>query len=147
MEYIKIRFGGDIGRLESGMERTLDSIFRSLNPLFADCEQAWTPQLDVEETPEAIIITAEIAGVVTEDLAVEINNRAVQIRGQRRPQPNEGGTFRLAEIQYGAFERTVHLTSAIDANAVEATYAGGLLRLRLKKSGLAQPRRIPISDE
>jgi HSP20 family protein len=146
MEYIKIRFGGDIGRLESGMERTLDSIFRSLNPLFADCEQAWTPQLDVEETPEAIIITAEIAGVVTEDLAVEINNRAVRIRGQRRPQPNEGGTFRLAEIQYGAFERTVHLTSAIDANAVEATYAGGLLRLRLKKSGLEQPRRIPISD-
>jgi HSP20 family protein len=147
MEYIKIRFGGDIGRLDSGMERTLDSIFRSLNPLFADCEQAWTPQLDIEETPQAIIVTAEIAGVLTEDLAVEINNRAVRIRGQRRPQPSEGGTFRLAEIQYGAFERTIQLPTTIDAETVEATYNGGLLCLRMKKSHLETPRRIPISDE
>lgn len=148
MEYIKIRFGDDWDRLESGFERTLDSIFRSVNPMFADCDQPWKPQMDVYETAEEVFITAEIAGVEKEDLDVEINNKAVKISGRRVPVPRAAGaSFRLAEIQYGAFERVVYLPTNIDPEVVSATYTNGFLLLRLAKAMSTKPRRIPISEE
>lgn len=148
MEYIKIRFGDDWDRLESGFERTLDSIFRSANPMFADCDQPWQPQMDVHETPEEVFITAEIAGVDKDDLDVEINNKAVKISGLRRPQPRTAGaSFRLAEIQYGRFERIFYLPTTIDPEVVSAIYTNGFLQLRLAKALSTRPRRIPISEE
>jgi len=148
MEYIKIRFGKDWGQLDSGFERTLDTIFRSVNPMFADCDQPWNPQMDVYETPEEFFITAEIAGVDKEDLGVEINNKAVKISGRRAPQPRTAGaSFRLAEIQYGSFERVLRLPTAIDPEVVSATYTNGFLQLRMAKALSTRPRRIPIAEE
>lgn len=148
MEYIKIRFGDDWDRLESGFERTLDTIFRSVNPMFADCDQPWNPQMDVYETPEEFIITAEIAGVDKEELDVEINHKAVKISGRRLAQPRSAGaSYRLAEIQYGDFERVIYLPTAIDPEVVSATYTNGFLHLRLAKALSTRPRRIPISQE
>ena len=148
MEYIKIRFGGDAGRLGSNFERTLDTIFRSVNPMFAECERAWSPQIDVIDTPREIFITAEIAGVEKDDLDVEINQRAIRISGRRLPRPQlEQASFRLAEIQYGHFERTLNLPASIDPEVVSATYTNGLLQLRMVKSESDQPRRIPISED
>jgi HSP20 family protein len=148
MEYIKIRFGDDWGRLGSGFERTLDSIFRSANPTFADCDQPWTPQMDVYETPEEFHIVAEIAGVDKDDMDVEINNKAVKISGRRPPLPRLAeASYRLAEIQYGDFERVIYLPTAIDPEVVSATYTNGFLQLRLAKALPAKPRRIPIAEE
>jgi HSP20 family protein len=148
MEYIKIRFGDDWDKLGSGFERTLDTIFRSANPMFADCDQPWNPQMDVYETPEEFYITAEIAGVEKEDIDIEINNKAVKISGRRPPQPRAAeASFRLAEIQYGEFERVIYLPTTIDPEVVSATYTNGFLQLRLAKSMPTRPRRIPISEE
>jgi HSP20 family protein len=148
MEYIKIRFGGEAGRLGSSFERTLDTIFRSVNPMFAECERAWNPQIDVFETAQEVFITAEIAGVEKEDLDVEINHRVIRISGRRVPRPRvDQASFRLAEIQYGSFERSLNLPAPIDPEVVSAIYANGLLQLRLAKSESAQPRRIPISED
>ena len=148
MEYIKIRFGDDWGRLGSGFERTLDTMFRSVNPMFADCDQPWNPQMDVYETPEEFYITAEIAGVDKADLDVEISNKAVKISGRRLPLPRAAdASFRLAEIQYGDFERVIYLPTEIDPEVAAATYTNGFLELRLAKALSTKPRRIPISDE
>lgn len=148
MEYIKIRFGDDWDKLESGFEQTLDSLFRSVNPMFADCDQPWNPQMDVYETSEEVFITAEIAGVAKEDLDVEINNKAIKISGRRVPAPRAAGaSFRLAEIQFGNFERVLYLPTTIDPEVVSATYTNGFLQLRLAKALPTRPRRIPISEE
>jgi HSP20 family protein len=148
MEYIKIRFGDDWDKLGSGFERTLDTIFRSANPMFADCDQPWNPQMDVYETPEEFYITAEIAGVEKEDIDIEINNKALKISGRRPHQPRAAeASFRLAEIQYGQFERVIYLPTTIDPDVVSATYTNGFLHLRLAKSMPTRPRRIPISEE
>ena len=148
MEYIKIRFGDDWDRLGSGFERTLDNVFRSVNPMFADCDQPWNPQMDVYETPEEFVITAEIAGVDKADLDVEISNKAIKISGRRDPLPRASeASFRLAEIQYGDFERVIYLPTTIDPDVAAATYTNGFLQLRLAKARSTRPRRIPISEE
>ncbi len=148
MDYIKIRFGKDFNPLGSGFERTIENIFRPrpVNPMFSSAG-SWTPPMDICETPDEIVLRAEIAGVSKEDLEVEINSRAVRIHGLRlEPPRSQAATFRLAEIQYGPFERVLYLPAPIDPEAVSSSYANGFLLIRLAKRQPPKPRRVAITE-
>ena len=149
MDYIKIRFGNEFGRLGSRLDHAMEECFRPrpVSPMFASYQRTWSPQMDIYETPEEIIIRAEVAGVKKEDLDVEINSRAVKISGSRQEIHSiQNSTYRLAEIQYGEFERILYLPAPIDTEIVSSTYADGFLQLRLAKLPLGRTHKIPISD-
>ena len=147
MDYIKIRFTSDFDQLSSEFERTCEEIFRSMNPSFTLAERVWKPQMDIYETTQEIIIRAEIAGVDKENLEVEICSRAVKIYGNRTEIPSvENATYRLAEIQYGKFERTLFLPSLINTESVSSSYQDGFLEIRLAKLPLDKTHKITISD-
>ena len=119
MDYIKIQFTDDFDHLECEIEKTFDDMFRSISPIFRITERTWKPQMDIYETPDEIIILAEIAGVNKEDLELEISSKAVRVYGNRADFPRiENATYRLAEIQYGRFERILYLPSPIDPEVV-----------------------------
>ena len=147
MDYIKIRFSDDFSHLSSKFEKTIDDMFRSMSPGFALGERTWRPPMDITETLEEIIIVAEIAGVDKENLEVEINSKAVRIYGQRREIPRiDQATYRLAEIQYGKFERILFLPAPIDTEIVSSSYTNGFLELRLAKLPRERTYKIPIDD-
>ncbi len=147
MGFIKIRLSEDFGQLSSKFERTIDDMFRSMNTGFTLAERSWKPPMDMNETPEEVVIVAEVAGVAKEDLEVEISTRAVRIQGDRSIKHcTPESTYRLAEIQYGRFERVIFLPAPIDPEVVSATYANGLLEIRLAKQPQEQPQKIPISE-
>jgi len=144
MEYIKIRFGNEIDELSSQFDR-LEDMFRSITPMFTPCQRKWKPQMDIYETPEEIIILAEIAGVEKDDLEIEINSKAVKIHGCRQELPRvENLSYRLAEIQYGQFERTLFLPAPIDPEIVSASFTNGILRIHLAKLPADVPHKITI---
>ena len=149
MDYIKIRFGNDLEKIASQLEKRFNDLFRSrpVGPMFASPECAWTPQMDIYETPEEIIVRAEIAGVDKDNLEVEINSRAVKIKGQRMPmQKIDKATYRLAEIQYGKFDRVLYLPVPIDTEVVSSSYVNGFLQLRLAKLPREKTHTIPIEE-
>jgi len=147
MDYIKIRFGNDFDRLSSKFERTIEHMFRSTGPMFMLSERTWKPQMDIYESPEEILILAEIAGVNKEKLELEINSKAVRIHGSRPEMPRmKNSTYRLAEIQYGQFERVLFLPAPIDTDKVTASYQNGFLQIRLTKIPRDVTHKIPISD-
>lgn len=149
MDYIKIRFGNDFDSLTSKIEKTIEGMFRPrpVSPMFASSEQRWTPQMDIYETEEEIIIRAEIAGVEKENLEVEINSKAVKISGKRKEIPSsESATYNLAEIQYGKFERFLYLPTPIDTEIVTSSYLNGFLQIRLTKLQIDKTHKIPIAD-
>jgi len=149
MDYIKIRFGNDFDRLSAGFEKAFQDIFRPrpVSPMFATSERSWVPQMDIYETPEEIIILAELAGVEKDDLEVEINSKAVKIHGNRPCFSRiQKSTYRLAEIQYGRFERVLFLPSPINPEKVSASYRDGMLEIRLAKMLDDKPHKITISD-
>jgi HSP20 family protein len=150
MEYIKIKFGGNFDPTGQNLGKTMQEIFRPrpVNPMFSSNEHMWTPQMDIFETPEEIMIWAEISGVEKDDLELEINSRAVKISGVRKERPKAtNGTYRLAEIQYGRFERVLYLPSPVDTEVVSSNFANGLLSIRVAKLKLDKVHQIPISDE
>lgn len=148
MELIKIRFGNEPDLFESAADRSLAELFRAGRPMFKCSDCLWVPPMDMIETPEEIVILAEIAGVQKEDLEVEISRRAVKITG-RRMEESSGphATYRLAEIHYGSFERILYLPQAVDSERVSASYARGLLRIRLAKRPADQRYQIPIEGD
>jgi len=147
MEYIKIRFLDDFGQLGAQFEKSIEDMFRSMSPGFSLAERSWKPAMDMNETSQEIVIVAEIPGIEKEDLEVEISSKAVRIGGQRRAKYcSQDATYRLAEIQYGRFERILYLPSPIDPEVVSASYQNGLLEIRLAKLPAERIHRIPIQE-
>jgi HSP20 family protein len=148
MEYIKIRFGKNLGRMHSRLQKTIDEMFQQVNPMLVLQEQTWRPQMDVYETPKEIIIVGEISGVNKEDLEVEVDQKAVKITGVRRETARVPGMkYHLAEIAYGRFERILFLPVPINPEEVEASYVNGLLKITLAKQLREQVRQIRVEGE
>jgi len=148
MDYIKIRFCNDIDELQSKLDRSMQDVFGSINSAFSLEERAWRPQVDIYETEEEIIVRAEVAGVDKEDLAVEVSRRAIRLMGKRAELPRiDKATYRLAEIQYGKFERVLYLPVPIDTEIVSTAYSNGFLEIRLVKLATDKTYTIPISEE
>lgn len=148
MEYIKIRFTDDFDNLESKLDKTLADLFHAMGPQFSFSKNTWKPQLDIYETTEKIFIIGELAGVDRDDLELEINPRAVRIFGRRiGTPPAENGRYRLAEIQYGPFERVLYLHTHVDTENVSARYKNGFLHIELNKTPFPAKQKIPINME
>ena len=147
MHTIKIRFGEDPGRLDSDLRRAIDEMFNLVNPRYNACHRIWRPQTDVYEAPDEIILVLEIAGAKREDLHVEIGRKTVKISGRRRIRPlSEEARYRLVEIPYGYFERSLVLPVPIDVDQVDATYIDGLLQIRMTKLPVDKTRKIPVQN-
>lgn len=148
MDCIKIRFCSDFDKLHSNLERSIEEAFRTINPTFSLDERTWHPQVDIYETQEEIIVRAEVAGVDKDDLTVEVSRRAIRLLGKRSELPRiDNATYRLAEIQYGKFERVLYLPVPIDTEIVSTSYANGFLEIRLVKLDLDKTYQVPISDK
>ena len=150
MEYVKIKFGSNFDPTGQGPGKANHEIFRPrpVSPMFSSREHIWTPQMDIFETPEEIMIWAEISGVEKADLDLEINSRAVKVSGIRKEMSRvSNGTYRLAEIQYGRFERILYLPSPVDTEVVSSSYSNGMLKIRIAKLLQKAVHKIPISGE
>ena len=147
MEYIKIRLLDDFGQIGSNLEKPIEDMFRSVSTGFTLAERTWKPPMDMNETPEEVIIVAEVPGVDKDDLEVEISSKAVRIKGNRYARHCSGNaTYRLAELQYGSFERILFLPAPIDPEIVSAASQNGLLEIRLAKQPPEKAHKVPIQD-
>jgi HSP20 family protein len=148
MEFFKIRFGNDLDEITYRFEKTIGEMLGPMGPSFMLSERAWRPPMDMYETTDTVVILAEIGGVDKADLEVEISTKAVRIQGQRlAPACSPDHTYRLAEIQYGRFERILFLPSPIDPEQVTASSKNGFLEIRLTKRPVDQSFKVPISNE
>lgn len=147
MDYIKIRFGNDYGMFNPEHKKTIEDIFQSLSPMFSFYERSWKPPMDIYETAKEVVVIAEIAGINKDTLEVEISSMALKIKGSRNELPRtENTTFRLAEIQYGTFERILYFPVPVDTENVLATYANGFLQIKLAKISTNRTHKVSIVD-
>lgn len=110
---------------------------------FAD----WSPAVDVQETPEAYVVSAELPDVKREDVKVTVDNGVLMLSGERRQEKEEKGKkFHRVERSFGRFERSFALPDAIDDQKITATFKDGMLHLMVPKTTQAKPatREIKI---
>jgi HSP20 family protein len=111
-----------------------------IDELFADLWQVsrlsglrrgFRPLLDAfrTEDPPAYTIVVDIAGVDPDRVNVTAAERTLRISGERRREDCDGRVFQQMEIEYGPFERVVHLPEDVDLSQAEARYERGLLAI------------------
>lgn len=103
------------------------------------------PAVDVLERDGEYEISAELPGIAEEDLEIGLLDRTLMIKGVKRPAgEGSGQDHLLSERRYGTFQRSFRLPDAVDAEAIEASFVGGVLTVRLPRIADAPRARRKI---
>lgn len=121
------------------VQHEMEAVFRTWMParrtVTVGGEQVWRPPVEVFETPSALVVRAEIAGLEAGQLSVVIDGDLLLLRGER-PDNHSGGrrSYHEARIPYGAFGADVYIPFPVDADLTEAEYQDGFLRIVLPRA-------------
>ena len=126
---------GEVQRVEApvpaGMQRTRT-------------QRVYAPRTDIYETDEALILVADMPGVLPEGLDITLEGRELTVRGRAGEYTPAGYSPVYLEYEPGHYERTFVLSEEIDAERIEAQLKDGVLHLTLPKVPTAQARRIQV---
>ena len=106
--------------------------------------------LRVEEFTEGdtMVVRAEMPGIDPDrDVEIQVGDHTLRIRAERRTTTADrtAAGYR-SEFRYGSFVRSVPLPLGVTADAVRATYADGILEVRVPiNHAAAEARRIPVT--
>lgn len=109
----------------------------------------WRPATNVWETPEELVIQADLAGLERSAIEVWFEGPRLLLRGNR-PDPGQRGRshFHKLEIPSGPFERWVALPDTVDTQRAVARYEQGFLLVRIPFGDQvpAGRRNVPIDS-
>jgi len=132
--------------LRREMDRLFDRFF-DVEPVWEGLATAgeWGPKVDLSETKEAFVISAEIPGVEQKEIQVSLQEQVVTIKGEKaRDKEDKDERYHRVERSYGAFARSMRLPVAVDASKVTASFKDGVLTVTLPKTPAAKGTTIPI---
>ncbi len=140
----------DLQTIQARMNRLFDEVFGRRSSFTTGGEEmpmaAWTPAVDLWETPDAYLLRAELPGVTREDVKVEVSDNTLVLSGERRPAGNlkEHQCLRQ-EGDYGPFYRAITLPATVEPDGIQARVQHGVLEVIVPKAEEAKTRLIPIA--
>lgn len=123
--------------------RDLLAIQQHLDP-FAPSPAGWVPPVDLQETPEQYVLTAEVPGLQREDLEIHLHDGRLTLSGVRRERGVACEQYHRVERGHGAFSRTFQLAMPVDTDRVVADLRDGVLMVTCPKTRDASVRRIDV---
>jgi HSP20 family protein len=130
------------------LQREIDRLFDDFTsgfPTFGNGKANLLPNMDVTETDKEIEITAELPGLEEKDVQINVADNLLTIRGEKKSEKEEKEkNYRLVERSYGSFERTLELPDGVNADAIKANIAKGVLKVTVPKPAPAQAKKIEV---
>ena len=106
--------------------------------------QGWTPAMDLCETAQAYILTAELPGVAREQVRIDIRDGKLTLHGRREARVS-CERYHQVERGHGEFCRSVVLPQAVDTSAISAEMRDGVLTVTVPKAAEAVRRNVEVS--
>ncbi len=131
----------------TGMESTMDRLF---DRFFEDSDtklmsRTWSPSVDVSETENEIVFTAEFPGFEKDEIDISVNEGRLTISGERPFTEEKETKHHRVERWYGNFNRSFLLPKSADPETISANLKNGVLTVTMPKKEEAKPRQIPVS--
>jgi HSP20 family protein len=104
----------------------------------------WAPPVDVHETPDRYVVTAELPVLQREDLHIHMQDGRLTLSGVRRERTDDGAQYHRVERGHGSFSRTFQLPLPVDTERIVADLRDGVLTVTCPKAETPS-RRITIS--
>lgn len=108
--------------------------------------QHWvcTPPIDIFETPEGLVLRADLPGVTAETLDVQVQDNKLTLLGRVAEQSPAGATLIHQEYHVGDFVRSFILSDDVDHDRITAKISNGVLDLLLPRIPKTEPRKIQV---
>jgi HSP20 family protein len=148
------------------MEPLTNRLARLMDPGFHFADEArdrtpWIPSVDVEETEDAVVLTADLPGFDVGDVDIQVENQLLTLSGTRervREEPSahaevgtegddrnhQGRRVHLRERRWGSFSRSFTLPRTIRTEEISASFDRGVLTVHMPKAEEARSRKIEI---
>lgn len=138
--------------------RDLEEVSNRLARLFDESQSplstgtnggTWVPAVNVEETKDAMVLSAELPGMTEENISIELENNVLTISGEKSEERTEGDEerrYHLWERRYGAFQRSFTLPRTVKGDDIRANFDKGVLQIVMPKVAEAKTRKIAINQ-
>ncbi|OFW05135.1 MAG: hypothetical protein A3I61_10220 [Acidobacteria bacterium RIFCSPLOWO2_02_FULL_68_18] len=123
--------------------RDLLAIQQRLDP-FAPGPAGWAPAVDLQETAEQYVLTAEVPGLRRDDIDIHLHEGRLTVSGVRRDHGVPCERYHRVERGHGHFSRSFQLPVPVDADRVAADLRDGILTVTCPKTRDASVRRIDV---
>lgn len=139
--------------LQCEMNRVFDTFLQgwgAWEPESMNGFDEFTPRIDMKEDDKAVMVAAELPGMVDQDIEVALNRDTLTIRGEKKDEKEERKENCLySERTFGSFSRTVRIPHEIDSDKVQARFRKGILTITLPKLKGADEelRKISVKAE
>ena len=136
--------------------RGLSTLHDQVNRLFNDtlfrgqgedsAITTWAPAVDIYETPNELVVKADLPDVDEKDIDIRIENNLLTIHGERKFEKNVSeDNYLRVERTYGSFNRSFSLPNTVNADGIKAEYKNGVLTVNLPKREESKPRQVKVA--
>jgi HSP20 family protein len=135
----------DMVTLRDRMNRLFEDMSGSKGEETDLVAHSWAPSVDIYETENEVVLSAEIPGVDENDVEIKIEDNNLTLRGERKfEKETKEENYHRIERSYGSFFRSFALPSYIDQDRIEAEHVNGVLKIRMPKRAELKPRKVKI---
>ncbi|WP_306912497.1 Hsp20/alpha crystallin family protein [Arthrobacter sp. B3I9] len=124
--------------------------FRELDRLtqqvFGTAARPAAMPMDAWQEDGEFVVAFDLPGVNVDTVDLDIERNVLTVRAERRDQTQPNVELIASERPRGVFSRQLILGDTLDTEKVKATYADGVLTLRIPVLEKAKPRKIEITS-
>jgi len=100
------------------------------------------PAVNIVETEEGLVLTADIPGAVKDSLDVNVEKGILTIYAPTRQTVQ--GTSAYREFELADYYRQFTIPESLNHEKATAEYTNGILTLRVPKAEVAKPKKIDV---
>lgn len=132
----------ELGRMQQQMTRLTEA----LQPRSFGYPSAGVfPAINLTEDKEGYYVRAELPGVKSDALDIQVAGRNLSVSGERViDTEGDGVRYHRREREGGKFSRIIGLPTDIDAEKVSARMENGILTIHVPKAEAAKPKQISV---
>ena len=139
----------DLVRLQDRVNRLFDeSLARSgaARPADAAARPSWQPPVDLFEASDRYVIRADLPGVESASVDLQIEEGELVLRGERTLDPSvPRERYLRLERPHGTFVLRMALPDSVDRVGIEASHRNGVLEVTLPKRKEEPLGRVRLS--
>jgi HSP20 family protein len=102
--------------------------------------------MDAYRSGDEFLVQFDLPGVAADSIELTVEKNVLTVHAERRRDTDEGVEMVVSERPQGWFSRQLFLGDSLDTERIDATYADGVLTLRVPVAEKAKPRRVAVNS-
>ena len=119
-------------------EKNLPNVFERMidDSFFFDYDNNnWTPSVDINESNDAFMITADLPGIKKSDIEVKVEENVLILNAKRKiDKKNVNEKYHFSERRSGTFSRSFKIPKSVKEEKITADFDNGVLSIMIPKA-------------